>query len=280
MNFYKLLKYDLKNGFRVGGLKLMIIILMTLAFCLDFYLRKDIVYMVDPLTPSGTWMDYLFYIFAGIKEYTPSITEEFIFPIKWILIHLFILYSTLYYPHRDLSSLGLNVLVRTKGRLAWWLSKSIWNISYVLSCYISIFLTIIIFCLVANEPISLEITPMFVNDLLDAGSPFDTFPSYLASIILLMPMFISIVLNLVQMTLGLFIKPLYSFGMMAVILLASAYFLNPFFIGNYAMPIRSEYVIENGLQATTGVMLSALIMTLAFLIGSFYFKRYDILAEE
>jgi len=280
VNFYKLLKYDLKNGFRVGGLKLMIIILMTLAFCLDFYLRKDIVYMVDPLTPPGTWMDYLFYIFAGIKEYTPSITEEFIFPIKWILIHLFILYSTLYYPHRDLSSLGLNVLVRTKGRLAWWLSKSIWNISYVLTCYISIFLTIIIFCLVANEPISLEITPMFVNDLLDAGSPFDTFPSYLASIILLMPMFISIVLNLVQMTLGLFIKPLYSFGMMAVILLASAYFLNPFFIGNYAMPIRSEYVIENGLQATTGVMLSALIMTLAFLIGSFYFKRYDILAEE
>ncbi|MBU5595009.1 hypothetical protein KQI76_07505 [Amphibacillus sp. MSJ-3] len=280
MKFFKLLKYDFKNGFQVGGLKLIIIILMTLAFCLDFYLRKNIVYMVDSVTPSGTWIDYLFSVFAGIKEYTPSITEEFIFPIKWLLIHLFILYSTLYYPYRDLSSLGLNVLVRTKGRLAWWLSKSIWNISYVLVCHIFIFLTIIIFCLAVNEPISLEITPMFVNDLLDAGSPFDTFPSYLASVILLMPIFISIVLNLVQMTLGLFIKPLYSFGMMTVILLTSAYFLNPFLIGNYAMPIRSEYVIENGLQATTGVMLSALIITLAFLIGSFYFKRYDILDEE
>lgn len=103
MKFFKLLKYDFKNGFQVGGLKLIIIILMTLAFCLDFYLRKNIVYMVDSVTPSGTWMDYLFSVFAGIKEYTPSITEEFIFPIKWLLIHLFILYSTLYYPYRDLS---------------------------------------------------------------------------------------------------------------------------------------------------------------------------------
>ena len=280
MKFYKLLTYDLRNGFRLGMTKLFIVLLLVIAFCVDFYLQKQSVYFFDAVTPSGTWIDYLFYIFAGMKEYTPSLTDEFIFPAKWLLLHLFILYSTLYYPDRDLSSMGLNILVRTKGRVAWWVSKTIWNVCYVFACYLIIFLFVYLFGLVVNEPISLEITPMFINDLLRADSPFDTFSTNLVPIIILLPLLVSIALNLLQMTCSLFIKPIYSFGLMGVILLASSYIMHPLLIGNYAMPIRSEYIVENGFQALTGVILSGVIIGFSFIVGSIYFKRYDILNEE
>lgn len=280
MKFYKLLAYDMRNGFRSGLTKLFIISLLVSAFCIDFYMRKKSTYFFDPVTPSGTSIDYLFYIFAGIKEYIPSLNDEFIFPAKWLLLHLFILYSTLYYPDRDLSSIGLNILIRTKGRFSWWISKSIWNICYVTACYLVIFLTVYTFGLVINEPISLEITPMFVNDLLLAESTFDTFSSKLVPVIILLPLLVSISLNLLQMTCSLLIKPIYSFGLMGIILLASAYLMRSFFIGNYAMPIRSEYVVKNGLQMSTGVILSSVIIIFSFLIGVIYFKRYDILDEE
>lgn len=280
MKFYKLLTYDLRNGFRLGMTKLFIVLLLVIAFCVDFYLQKRSVYFFDAITPSGTWIDYLFYFHAGIKEYIPSLTDEFIFPAKWLLLHLFILYSTLYYPDRDLSSMGLNILVRTKGRVAWWVSKTIWSVCYVFACYLIIFLFVYLFGLVVDEPISLEITPIFINDLLRADSPFDTFSSNLVPIIILLPLLVSIALNLLQMTCSLFIKPIYSFGLMGVILLASAYNMHPLLIGNYAMPIRSEYVVENGFQASTGIILSVVIMFFSFIVGSIYFKRYDILHEE
>lgn len=280
MKFSKLLKYDLKNGFLLNIVKLFIIVLFVTAFCIDFYLRKNGAYILDESIPPGTFMDYLLYIFAGIKEYTPSMTDEFLIPVKWLLLYLFILYSTLYYPYRDLSSLGLNILIRTKGRIAWWISKCIWNICYVFSTYVLIFLTVIIFCLVMQEPISFDITSMFVNDLLGAESPYDTFSDRLVYIILLFPMFISIGLNLLQMTLVLFIKPLYSFGAIAVILLSSAYLLSPYLPGNYAMPIRSNYVVENGVSFSGGLIMFLIIVSVSIIVGSFYFRHYDILDEE
>ncbi|MCJ7839335.1 hypothetical protein MUB24_00135 [Lederbergia sp. NSJ-179] len=280
MKFSKLLKYDLKNGFLLGSIKWLVLVLLVIAFCLDFYLRKSHTYIFEESIPAGTMIDYLFYIFAGMREYIPSMTESFIFPVKWLLLHLFIFYCTLYYPYRDLSSLGLNILVRTKGRIAWWISKSIWNICYVLAMYAVIFLTVLLFCLVMQEPITLDITPVFVHDLLDAGSPFDTFSTKLVYTILFFPLLMSIGLNLVQMTLVLFIKPLYSFGLMAVLLLASAYLLTPYLPGNYAMPIRSAYVVENGMSTYGGILMFLLLVSASFIVGCLYFRRYDILVEE
>lgn len=280
MKFSRLLIYDLKNGFRLGAIKLLLLVLLIVAFCIDFYLRKSSTYIFEESIPSGTLIDYLFYIFAGMKEYTPSMTDSFTFPVKWLLLYLFIFYSTLYYPYRDLSSLGLNILVRTKGRIAWWISKSLWNICYVLAMYVVIFLTVFVFCLVMQEPISFDITNMFVHDLLGAGSPFDTFSANLIPIILVFPLLISVGLNLLQMTFVLFVKPLYSFGVMAVILLSSAYLLSPYLPGNYAMPIRSEYVVENGVSASGGIIMFLILVSVSFTIGCLYFRRYDILVEE
>jgi hypothetical protein len=82
------------------------------------------------------------------------------------------------------------------------------------------------------------------------------------------------------MTLVLFIKPLYSFGVMAVTLLASAYLLTPFLPGNYAMPIRSEHVVENGVQAGGGVMMVLILIAASFIAGCIYFRRYDILNDD
>lgn len=280
MKFSKLLKYDLKNGFLSGSIKFLIIVILVVAYCFDFYLRKNNAYVFDETYSRGTFIDYVFFIFAGEKEYIPSLTEPFIFPVKWLMLHLFILYTTLYYPSRDLSSLGLNILIRTKGRIAWWISKFIWNVSYVLVMYLVVLLTVVVFCLVTGESLSLNITNMFVNEIFDANSPYDTFSINLTYTILFLPILTSIGLNLLQMTLSLFVKPLYSFGLLAVIMLSSAYILIPYLPGNYAIPIRSEYVVENGITDSNGIIMFLLLVVFSFMIGSIYFKRYDILDED
>lgn len=280
MKFFRLLAYDYKNGFRVGTVKLLVMVLFVVAFCIDFYYRKYVTYSFDEVIPSGTFIDYLFSIFAGIKEYTPSREENFIIPVKWLLLHLFICYSTLYYPSRDLSSMGLNILVRTKGRLTWWFSKCIWNVSYVLTMYGVILITVFAFCLITKEPISLNITRMFVTDLLQPGDIHETLSFNLVYIILFYPLLILIGLNLLQMTLVLIFKPLYSFVVVTVIWLTSAYLFSPFLPGNYAMVIRSEYVIQKGLSASGGMVMFLFLVSVSLIFGSLYFRRYDVLGEE
>lgn len=277
MRFTKLLYYDFKNGFLIGWSKFLLLLVLIIAYCFDFYLRKSNAYIFDEIIPQATWIDYVFHVFAGEKEYVPSLTEPFVFPVKWLLFHLFILYSTLYYPSRDLSTLGLNILVRTKGRFSWWISKVSWNVCYVLALYIVTFTTVGMFCLIIGEPLSFNLTSMFINDIFNASSPYESYSNKLVSSILLLPLIISIGLNLVQMTLALFVKPLYSFGLMAVMLLASTYYLHSYLPGNYAMLIRSEHVVENGVTFFGGMITSVILIAIAVFVGSLYFKRYDIL---
>lgn len=51
-------------------------------------------------------------------------------------------------------------------------------------------------------------------------------------------------------------------------------------IGNFAMPIRYEWAIENGVSYQKGLLFSFGILFIAFICGIMKFRRYDILNKE
>ena len=98
--------------------------------------------------------------------------------------------------------------------------------------------------------------------------------------ILVLPLLVMAALNLFQMTLSLFIKPFYSYIVTAAILLISAYYVSPFCIGNYAMPLRSHMIMANGVGLNTGMLVSVIILVVAVIVGGLVFQRRDILKGE
>ena len=105
------------------------------------------------------------------------------------------------------------------------------------------------------------------------------YPTELSLEILVLPPLVMIAVNLMQMTLSLFVRPIYSYIITGVLLLASTYYQSPFLIGNYAMPIRSSRMVENGVNPIYGVLFSVGIAIISYLVGLLYFKRYDILRK-
>lgn len=279
MRFFKLIKYDLKNGFSGVPVKLMLLCLIVVASCVELTVRKSIRYMGQTI-PESTLLDYACYLLGGIKIYIPSVVEGFQFPVKWFFLHMLVLYGTLNYPYRDLESLGSTILPKSGNRLSWWLSKCVWNMLHILLMYGVIFGVMLFYCLISKERCSLTAAPELVNDIMASGGYYESFPPEFALTVLLLPVLVSLSGSVLQMTLGLYLKPMFSFGVLAVLMLAASYLRLPVLPGSYGMAIRSKYVVEGGFEPMIGSLLMVGILSGAVLLGGIRFRKYDILSKE
>ena len=90
MTFFKLCKYDLKNGMFKEGIKYLACVVLFLGFCIGF------IYTKGKDLGARTFGDFLFFITAGMEEYIPMPGNIFMFPALWMLMILAPLYITLY----------------------------------------------------------------------------------------------------------------------------------------------------------------------------------------
>mgnify|MGYP003511844760 CR=1 FL=1 len=65
MTFFKLCKYDLKNGMFKEGIKYLACVVLFLGFCIGF------IYTKGKDLGARTFGDFLFFITAGMEEYIP-----------------------------------------------------------------------------------------------------------------------------------------------------------------------------------------------------------------
>lgn len=270
--FFKLIKYDLRIGIARAYKKYLVTAVIFLVLCVDFLLnlnRASVNYGVDP---SFTISDIALYCFAGMEPHL----SFYLASSRWMLIYIVLFYITLSYPHKDLTEFGQNILIRSGSRSLWWLSKCIWCIVNVIIFFATAFLVITISGFIAGGKPSLQVTEImtqiiYVSDMQE--SPYNL----LYPFIFILPLVVSIALCLLQTSLALLIKPLYSFAVMVTIMIASVYYFSPFMLGGYTMPIRSDVFALNGLDFWTGFIFSAVVMLFSIFIGLLLFRQRDIM---
>lgn len=281
--FFKLIRYDLKVGFSTTYKRYLVASALFAVIFLTFFLSMNSFNSLAPEPEAQikrTLGNMLLYAFGGMQEYKPAPGVAFQFPAFWMLSYLLLAYITLYYPFNDLEEFGQNILIRCRGRRLWWLSKCVWNISSVLCFFLLAWIIFIIGCLLSGCSLSMELSPSMSAILKLDNGRYMQFPASLIPQTLLLPPLVMISMNLFQMALSLFIKPFYSFMVTAVVLLTSSYYLSPFFIGNYAMPLRSDQMVANGVSLTAGIIFSLIIIIVSVVAGGIAFQKRDILKGE
>ena len=129
-------------------------------------------------------------------------------------------------------------------------------------------------------PMSMELSSGMQAVLRLNSNFYMSWVSSLALETILLPPLVMAALNLLQMTFSLFIKPFYSFIVTTSILLVSSYYLSPFLIGNYAMPLRSDRLLGDGVNLTVGIWFAVAVIVLSVVVGEIVFQRRDILKGE
>lgn len=280
MKFIRYLPFDFGRGIMRNKVLLLTPVVIAVVAFLDFVFKAHR-YLTDGVVKGiVSYGDYWFYLYGGMHKYTPSVGNAFRFPIVWIVVFLVIPFVLLNYPFKDMYGVGQQILVRSGKRTSWWLSKCCWNFFGTIIYHLIIQVTGVVLALVFQIGISNRINMDFIKLAFDVGHQAIWHPSALPLFVVLLPVCVSAAINMLQMTLSLFLKPVFGFFVVAVLLLASAYLLSPLLIGNYAMAFRYDWMLKKGVSINVGYAVAAALFFLSVLCGLVRFRFYDILEKE
>ena len=280
--FYRIFALDVRRSllgrWKRFSVALLFFILVTFACKISF----SNAYLQSPeLTPfaTPTLGDFLLYAFGGCDLYIFDLDRPFAIPFQWLLLILLAIYIN--FDLTEESSAGVNVqlLLRAGDKKQYWLSK-ILCITISTSLYFVLGVIVTLGCGSALGGVSsLEIDNLILNVMnLSSMVPREaTGPAFIPT--LLMVWFAILTITLLQQLISLFIKPIGSFLVMAVFLFLSAYFMKPFFFGNYAMMIRNALLCEGGVDTAEGILILSLVSLASIAGGCVVYDRKDILSK-
>lgn len=270
MNWFKLIGHDLRAGiFRARYLAVPVIFCLP---CFSCAVRQSGV-------AAGSWMDYLMYCFKGIPPLSTG-AQEFELPILWFLVMGGCLFLNLDYPLNDLTEAGQQVIIRSVSKKRWFLSKCLWCL---MSCGVYFLLgalTALVFALVSGGSVELSGTPTFAERVMEVYIPegLSLRQALLAAVLL--PYSTIAAVNMLQMTLCLIMKPIFSFLICICTLIVSLFLYTPFALGNGAMAIRSGLVTGGALSSGLSALFCAIVIICSVIIGVVRFDRMDFLRYE
>lgn len=271
------IKFDLTNGLFKRGMWMRYIIWFSFFALTSLEFTGSLASLEQS---RYTYGDYLLSIFGGMQEYIPTPGEPFQIPYLWLINHIGILYFTLHYMHDDLEGFGQQMILLSGSRTAWWLSKCIWNTAVVVLLYFIAWGTIFLFASANHAVWSFEISP-FMAEIMVIGPyqiPGADWPIVLE--ITLLPLLVTLAVSQVQMLLCLVVRPTISYVVSIVLLISSAYCLTPFLLGNYAMALRCDKIISNGVSGTMGIGVCLILILVSMVLGIVLFQKYNILNKE
>ncbi len=272
-------KHDIFMGTIYPWKKNIVVIFIFVFLCSTFQSSISLEKAHGELNGYPNFADYIINIYKGVDVFEANNKmKPFEIPSEWLLINIFLSFIVGYYPLNDLKTYGPQILIRSKSRWQWWLSKCMWTATSVLIYYAIGYLVIIIFALF-NGGISL--VPIYEINTLVSG--IDTYHFTWQQIVftaMILPVITSIALSLLQMVISLFSNSILSNIIIITIIIASVYYCNPFLIGNYLMIWRNSIVIASkGVTTTMGISIGIFISIMSIWIGSIKFKKIDILSK-
>lgn len=206
------------------------------------------------------------------------IQTDFSFPTMWFLLNILPCYLTLNYTAHDLNGGGIQVMTRLQRKTRWWISKCVLSTVMAIFYYIIIYAVVAILCFILGFKISFMPTEeLFLVHFNAIFLSADTTEFQMFLALCLMPCIVTVALSLVQMMLTLFIKPVFAYIAICAYLAGSVLCVSPFFIANFAMPVRSSAVGVYNFDFTSCLVYSAMIAVIAIIIGKLKIARMDIL---
>lgn len=272
MNLFRLYRHDFKNGLLrwryLAAVGLWLVPTLIMFDMLQFY------------NDSGTLGDYLLYIFRGMEAVeSMGALEKIQLPIPWLVVVGGSLYISLDYLQNDLTTAGQQIMVRCHSRKMWYLSKCLWNIS---NCFVYFGIGLMVPAIFSLTGGSLELSPSseLTASLFWFTAPIELSGLCVFTIAVVLPFLTMAALNMLQMTLCLFLKPIFSFLSCVCLLITSLFWCSPFSLGNGAMTLRSSVMTDNGIKPLVSAVICLAVLFVCVIVGTMKFQSYDILGVE
>ncbi len=274
------IEHDYYMGAIKGWKKYAVVLIIFILLCANFQRGLVISREYDNFKEKPTFGNYIIDMYKGVDISNRVDNKEKIeMPPGWILLNIFLSVVIGYYPLNDLREYGAQILIRSKKRWQWWISKCIWIIGNVLIFYAIGYIVIAIFSLVngglsliPNHNVNLAVLKLDTSSL-TAKQVF--------SVGIILPIVTSMALSLMQLTIAMFSNSIFSNIFIISLLIASIYYCSPILMGNYLMMLRNSIMVGvKGIDTSTGIILSMAISFVSIALGILKFRTYDIIGKN
>ena len=273
-----LIRRDIKNSMLCNKRKMLCYILLMLLFCIYVSGRCGDALEQGLISGRPTTADLILYLYRGMWEYNPSINPVFEIPIAWLSIQLFLGFMIGSYAYDDFDGFGMQFLIRSEMKTYWYIGKCCYCFFTVFLYYLIGYLTILFFSMIKGQ-LSFDISPDIGGILSEVDTSLITEHGFVIHLILL-PFITSLVISIFQMLFSLYIKPILSYSFVIVYLVLSAYWVKPYFIGNFSMILRFAPFKAEGLDMTKAMITDGILLAAVILFGCFHVKHLDFIKKE
>ena len=284
MNVFKILLSDIREG-TLKNKRFISAPLIALFVCMVAQTRIYFFSDSFDLGSNPTLFNLLIEAFRGSDPLSKIREMHAPVPYIWLSIFIFSMFTVFDYAHDDISNFGMQIISRAGKRTSWWYSKCIWVMLSGIYYYGLFTLTMLGFAAMNGYSMSFKDNTIF-SDLLANCSAYYTYKNIEEVtgiellIFILSPLIVICTLNIFQMTLSLFIKPLYSFFITLGVLLLSVFVDWLAIFPRTAMMTFSNHYHQNGYNIKIGWIVCIAVIFASVIIGRVWFKRYDILPQK
>lgn len=251
-----LCKYDIKAGTRQiryrWGFAILFLIFFAVLSCQNAGENRNL------------W-DLLLLLFQGIEPYQRTKMSVFVLPVMLMVHQLLLPFIVGSYAKSDMAGYGRYVLLASKSRWMWWLSKCVWTVLQTVLYYIAPYTVFLAGTMAAGGGTKVEDSIWF-------GQTKGSELLFLANLIVL-PLLTSMFLAIFQLFIGVVTRPVFGYAATIAILIISSYFTTAWLPGNYLMMLRNAYMTGEGMELQVGICLMALFIS----CGGMWMGRKDIL---
>lgn len=268
-----ILLYDIRNGCRKNIIIYFLAMLFTALSVYSFGRLTDNYVQRGIFGAEPGAMDYLVYLFGGMKVVDKS--SEFEIPILWMTLQVLAGFCVCIYPVNDLDSGGTVILPQFGSRAGWWISKCLWSIIQAAVLYIIIFATAGLLGIINGS--GLQYHPEIFK--IHAGVLISDI-KLLGIVVLAAPFLYSVMSVLVQVNLSLFIGPINSFIFMVAYHILSVYGSSFIFLGSVSMIYRNKSLTGEGVDWILLLVLCGFASIAAVIAGVLKFRCSDLLGKK
>ncbi len=277
-SFFLQIKHDFYKGTIEGWKRYAIALCIFIFLCFVFQIRAEKIIQFNKISKEISFSDFILFMFRGMNVFDGNAVELQDKLPQWFLVNIYLSIIIGYFPLKDLSESGIQVLIRTKSRVSWWLSKCLWVIYNVL-IYYTIFIIVITVFSLFHGGLSLELSKELNLILSNLDISKFNFKGILVVGIIL-PLITSITFSLIQLLISLFTNSIIRNMFIITVLTLTPFYCNSFFIGNYLMILRSNLNIgDSGVSIVYGIVICVVLSIATIFIGANKIKRYDILEK-
>lgn len=282
MNVSRFIKDDIKRSLIHNRYRIILCVFIVFGLMAAFYKHIGVINSVRDNKIQPSVCDYILYMTRGICRVTEENITRLEIPYVWISLCIMCGLMVLDYMYSDMRGMGKNVLVYSKKKSLWWISKCITSVAAVTLVYVIIWLMSVMFIFVSKGSMEGIHTDMFItmyniNTSLLPSNMLEYNQTAICFYIVLYPWIISVCIGLFQVGLSIYTGPVVSFVIIIILDVLAVFSNNILLCGNWIMAERCSILAEDGLNIYVMLAMAAVLAIVSVIVGWHRFKKKDIL---